>query len=158
MISSRYNTGSRLYRECGGNTAVEFALILPVLLLLIIGIFEFGRLYWIQNTLQYAAEQTSRCIMAKTDGTNVTSISGAGATCPLSTNLGGLSSASVTITNNSVVQPCTGGLSASRCQILTITYLFEFDPLLAGIMGVIGHASTTLPSITLTGQSQVPIG
>jgi len=141
-----------------GSSAVEFAIIIPVLLVLILGIYEFGRLYWIQNTLQYAAEQTGRCVMASTNGTSVTTISGTGATCPLSNNLGGLNSANVSVASNSVSQ-CTGGLSASKCQLITITYTFDFDDVLGGLMTLVAHgSSTSLPSITLSGQATVPIG
>ncbi|WP_248255693.1 TadE family protein [Georgenia sp. EYE_87] len=42
-------------RHDRGATAVEFALILPILLLLIIGITEFGRAYHVQTTLSDAA-------------------------------------------------------------------------------------------------------
>ena len=50
----------RLFGNCEGGAAAEFALLIPFILLLIYGIYEFGRLYWIQNTLQFAAEQTGR--------------------------------------------------------------------------------------------------
>jgi len=43
-----------------GAAAVEFAIVLPVLLLLVLGIVEFGRAYNIQTTLSGAAREGVR--------------------------------------------------------------------------------------------------
>jgi Flp pilus assembly protein TadG len=144
---------------CDGNAAVEFALMIPVLLLLIIGIYEFGRAYWIHNTVQYAAEQTGRCVLGRTDGSTLTSISGAGATCPYSNNLGGLSTAAVTVDTNTLVSPCVTSVIAptSNCQLIKLKYTFTFNGLLAALMGLVVHGSASMPDITFVGQSQVPI-
>lgn len=52
---------ARFIRDRGGATAVEMAVILPLLLLLMFGVIEFGRLLWTQVTLDYAAESAARC-------------------------------------------------------------------------------------------------
>lgn len=44
-----------------GTTAIEFAVILPAFLVLVLGIAEFGRLMWTQAALQFAAEGAARC-------------------------------------------------------------------------------------------------
>jgi len=49
-----------------GAAAVEFALVLPILLLLVIGIIEFGRAYHVQTTLSNAARDGVR-VMALQD-------------------------------------------------------------------------------------------
>lgn len=51
-----------------GASAVEFALVLPVLLLLVIGTLEFGRAYHVQTTLSNAARDGVR-VMALQDST-----------------------------------------------------------------------------------------
>jgi Flp pilus assembly protein TadG len=51
--------------DAAGSAAVEFALTIPVLLLLLLGIAEFGRLMWTQNSIQYAVEQAARCAAFK---------------------------------------------------------------------------------------------
>jgi Flp pilus assembly protein TadG len=44
-----------------GATAVEFALILPILLLCVLGLIEFARAVWTQATLDYVVEAAARC-------------------------------------------------------------------------------------------------
>ena len=43
-----------------GQSLVEFALILPVLLLIITGLFDVARATWQENTLAYAAREGTR--------------------------------------------------------------------------------------------------
>lgn len=47
-------------RREGGASLVEFAFVLPLLLLLVFGMFEFGRVFYIQLTLQSAVREASR--------------------------------------------------------------------------------------------------
>ncbi|KHL05049.1 TadE/TadG family type IV pilus assembly protein [Sinomonas humi] len=47
------------HRERGA-AAVEFALLLPALLLLVLGILDFGRIFSAQQTLTYAARAGAR--------------------------------------------------------------------------------------------------
>ena len=44
-----------------GTTALEYAIILPVLLLFLLGIMDVGRLLWVYTTLYRAAEAAARC-------------------------------------------------------------------------------------------------
>ena len=41
-----------------GASVVEFAIVAPVLMLLLVAVMEFGRMYWVRDSVQYAAEQT----------------------------------------------------------------------------------------------------
>lgn len=47
-------------RSKKGSVLVELALLTPFLLLLVGGIFEIGRMYYIQNTLEYSAKEAAR--------------------------------------------------------------------------------------------------
>ena len=51
---------TRLLREADGSEAIEFAIVANALLLFLLGTVEFGRLYWTQSELQYAAEAAAR--------------------------------------------------------------------------------------------------
>ncbi len=44
-----------------GSVAVEYGIILPVFLLLVLGIVDVGRLMWTQTTLDRAVEAAARC-------------------------------------------------------------------------------------------------
>lgn len=41
--------------------SIEFAIVLPLLLLVVFGLVDFGRAIWTQATLSYAAQATARC-------------------------------------------------------------------------------------------------
>ncbi len=43
-----------------GQTLVEFALILPALMLILMGLFEFGRMFQVWLTVQYSAQAAAR--------------------------------------------------------------------------------------------------
>ena len=51
----------RLARAPDGVETVEFALVSIALFMFLLGVVEFGRLYWTQSELQYAAEAAARC-------------------------------------------------------------------------------------------------
>lgn len=55
-------------RSDSGSSAVEFALISPVLMMLLFGILETSRAFWIQGALSYSVDQAARC--AAVDNTN----------------------------------------------------------------------------------------
>lgn len=48
-----------------GAAAVEAAFILPLLLLLILGIFEFGRMAWTRSALDFAVQEAARCAVVR---------------------------------------------------------------------------------------------
>jgi Flp pilus assembly protein TadG len=54
-------------REQRGATAVEFALIVPLLIVLVLGIAEFGRAFQVQGTLAAAAREGVRVMALQND-------------------------------------------------------------------------------------------
>ena len=56
----------RLARDRDGATAVEFALLLPVLVAMLLGLLSVGMLAFASNSLQFAAEDAARCAAVKT--------------------------------------------------------------------------------------------
>lgn len=51
----------RLVRGTRGASAVEFALVTPVLLSLLLGLVEYGRLMWTRQVVYETAFNTARC-------------------------------------------------------------------------------------------------
>lgn len=65
---SQIVAGARLLARCRrGAAAVESAMILPVLLLVLLGILEVGRVAWTQSTLTFAVQEAARCASVRPD-------------------------------------------------------------------------------------------
>ena len=52
----------------GGQSLVEFAFMLPIVLLVITGVFDVARAVWQENTLAYAAREGTRYAIVHGDG------------------------------------------------------------------------------------------
>jgi len=50
----------RMFKDDGAQSLVEFAFILPIILLIITGLFDVARAVWQENTLAYAAREGTR--------------------------------------------------------------------------------------------------
>ena len=59
-------------RGTRGSEAIEFAIILPALLMFVVGLMDTGRLLWVNGTLAHAVAAAARCaaINATTCGTS----------------------------------------------------------------------------------------
>ena len=53
----------RLLRHRGGATAVEFAMVLPVFVAMVFGIFQFGWAQHCNSSLRFAMEKASRALL-----------------------------------------------------------------------------------------------
>jgi len=56
--------GRRLWKDIGGTSAIEFALVSPLLFLLMFGIITFGLQYCARVALTYAASEGGRAAVA----------------------------------------------------------------------------------------------
>ena len=114
---------SRLWKASGGAAAAEFAIIGPILFLFVFGLYEVGRMFWIQNAIQFAAEETERYFIAHFTNTVAGCTSGALLTT-FNSNLAGISSSDpnllVVFTPVAVTPSVT---PVKSCQILA-TYSF----------------------------------
>ena len=48
-------------RDVSGAVAIELAFALPIVLLCVLGLIDFGRALWSQSTLNYAVQAAARC-------------------------------------------------------------------------------------------------
>jgi Flp pilus assembly protein TadG len=112
-------------REQRGATAVEFALIVPLLIVLVLGIAEFGRAFQVQGTLSAAAREGVRVMALQNN-----SVAAKDAVRNAATSL------SPTITDGEIaIDPPTGCPSVnpgSATVRLTISYPM---PYLTGFFG-----------------------
>ena len=102
-----------LKKDTEGATAVEFALIAPLLFILIFGLVEFGRLYWLQGSMAYAVEGAGRYAMLNISASNTDVINIA------KTNLYGIDPTSVNFT--------VSGSNSGGVNYLTIVAQSSFN-------------------------------
>jgi Flp pilus assembly protein TadG len=57
--------------RCGA-TAVEFAIVAPVFLAMMVGVFELSRAMWIKASMQYAVEEAARYAAVNTSSSAAT--------------------------------------------------------------------------------------
>jgi Flp pilus assembly protein TadG len=122
-----------------GAAAVEFALLLPVLLLLVFGIVDFGRALNAQITLTQAAREGVR--LAALGQPNVVSRTQAAAT--------GISPVTVTVTG------CQAGAGPAADAVVKTSYSFSFVTPIGAIAAMFGGSGIGSP-ITLTAQGVMP--
>jgi Flp pilus assembly protein TadG len=114
-----------------GQSLVEFALVVPLLLLLVIGIFEFGRAWMTKNILTGAAREAVR-LLAVPDPPGGPTAAGIRATALLAS--AGITTATISVNDT---------LVAFDNVSVTVTYNF---PVLTGLIPGLGNiplASTT---------------
>jgi len=126
----------RLVRSRLGATAVEFALVAPIFLTMVVGVFELSRAMWIKATMQFAVEETTRFAMVNTSAATTTL-----ETYAQNVLTGtGMSATGITF---SATQDATGSVN-----YVTISASHNF----AVITGLV-----PLPDVTLQAKSRVPL-
>lgn len=130
---------ARLGADERGAYAVEFALVAPLLIGLLFGIFEFGRALWTQGILDYAVEQASRCASINT------------ATCGTTVQIQNYAASQTAPLNlqPSVFTPIVAG----GCNKVSASYKFSF----VGTMPLVNETALFPTSVTLTSSSCYPI-
>ena len=122
-----------------GATAVEFALVLPVLLMILMGIVDFGRALNAQVTLTQAVREGARLAALKQP--NVVSRTQGAAT--------GLSGVAVTVTS------CPTPPSASSNASVLASVTFNFVTPVGALAGLFGGGGFGAP-ITLSATGVMP--
>jgi Flp pilus assembly protein TadG len=125
----------RRSREDQGSAAVEFALVLPVLLLIVFAIIDFGRMLNARIVLSQAAHEGARAVEITNDP--------AQAQARIDTTLGNLAGG---VTGRDIV-----GCDVAPDATVTLTYTFSYVTPLA-IFGGFGDES----GATMTATAVVP--
>jgi Flp pilus assembly protein TadG len=125
-------------RDDSGAAAVEFALVVPFVLLLLFGVIDFGRAYNMQLSLTHAAREGARVAA-----------------------LGG-SSASATSRTQSTAAPVTGvSVSVTSCPasvlpasdaVVTASRTYNYITPISGILNIMGQPALAAPAIQGTGR------
>ena len=109
-----------------GAAAIEFAVVLPLLMLLAFGLIDIGRAVWTQATLNYAAQATARCFAIGSSSCSTAALAQAyGASQAYGMNLtctGGTGSQCVTASKTT----CNGQNAAQAQVNETFGYIFPF--------------------------------
>jgi Flp pilus assembly protein TadG len=132
---------ARMGRDRGA-TAVEFALVLPLLLLIVFGIIDFGRALNAQVTLTEAAREGVRLAALGYSNTDVEAR--AQAAVPQ------LSGVDVTVTSS-----CQPGAGPTADAEVNVSYSFSFVTPVGAIAGLFGGTGLGGP-ITLSAQGVMP--
>lgn len=140
MLGRAFHKGGKVtMRSEKGAAAVEMALILPVLILLLLGIMEFGRAFNTQVTLTNAARESVRVmsIAKNAQDSRASAISAAGTLSPGLTS----SNIAIAIPGSTSTDPCPAGSTA------TVTLSYSLNSL----TGIAGPFAMTGKGVMLCG-------
>jgi len=144
---------SRRRRRSRGQALVEFALVLPLLILIFMGLFDFGRAVFAWNTLSNAAREGAR--VAIVDQTAVAGVP-IGATEAANQASGlGLDASDVNDVEVLYLLPDLSGNCAGRSLgcIVDVTVHYDFSaitPIIGSVIGPIDLVATTQLPIEFT--------
>ena len=131
-------------RSDSGSALIEMALTLPLMLLVSVGIFEFGRAYQTWQVVTNAAREGAR--IAILPGTTDAMVSARVRTYRSDGQLSDSTSATVTIVRDATIAMGAGTASASR---ITVNYPFTFMAL-QPIARLVDSRSTAGAPLTMT--------
>ncbi len=123
-----------------GATAVEFALLFPLLMLIVFGTIDFGRALNAQITLTQAAREGAR-LDALGEPNVVTQTQNAAT---------GLSPVNVTVT------ACPAGGSLGSDAVVNVSYQFTFITPIGAVAALVGGGGGLGSPVTLTAQGVMP--
>ena len=127
-----------------GQSLMEFALVLPLLLLMAFGITEFGRAYYQYNTLSKAIRNGARYMSSHPyDNANITSTQNmvvygqsSGSGTPV---LPGLTPSMIAVTPNGGTSPYDAINPPQSVSVGVVNY--PFSPLVPGVISVLKNAT-----------------
>ncbi len=123
---------ARLKRDCGGSATIEFGMLGPIVITLMLGVLQMGVAMWSYNSLRSVASETARYAVTNYQAANKISASSISSQATLiATNSPyGLTSANLTIT---VTTAATQRVSGATEMTLTMNYTV---PTMASLVGL----------------------
>lgn len=121
---------ARLRRDERGAAALEFALILPVFLLIIYGALSFGLAMSVQSSLNQAAAEGARAAVGATDST-YQSVAQAAAQARVTATVGAANGKYAVVTPSGPYVCGTG-----TCVRITISYPYSTHPVIPAAPGL----------------------
>ncbi len=137
---------SVLFSERGA-TAIEFALILPLLLLLIIGLVDFGRMGFVQVSVTSASREGARLSSLDSTGTGTTAtiasyVQTAAPNAAKVSQLDGAGTLTVSVTQ------CSGSQSSENTSVTASTNFKWLLPV--GLLSLVSSSGSTLSNFTIS--------
>jgi Flp pilus assembly protein TadG len=133
----------RKQSEHRGQALVEFALVIPVLLLIFMGILDFGRAIYAYNTLSNAAREGARVAIVDQTVTGGIPV-GAQRAADQSTGLGVNPSTDVDVTYTTPAGTACPAHSLGCTATVDVRYQFRaLTPIISSIVGPIDLESST---------------
>lgn len=127
----------RTLRDRGGNAVIEFSILAPVMLMFLLGGFDFARMFYVRHGLEYATEQAARYYMM-----NATAQQSAVTTYLQGLMVSGLGSA-VTVAYTDTAN--CNAQSNVTCTTIAASYPFSFAVSFLGI----GSKTLTATSVSV---------
>jgi Flp pilus assembly protein TadG len=158
-------------REDRGQTLVEFALILPIFVLLLVGIFDFGRAIYAYNTISNAAREAVRVAIVDQScnviGTEAQNRAGLGITwAPTVAQPCGPSTSDISIRflnadgttpagSDRCLQPdATPGVPFGCLVQVTVRYRYNAaTPIISNLVGTLNLTASTRQAVEFTNET-----
>lgn len=136
---------SHVNRERGA-AAVEFALILPLLVLIIFLLIDFGRFFFVANSMVGASQEAVRVLAFEATDAQAQSITVAGTAMTSAAKVASLSGSPTTVT--SVSTACTG---SPRIASFKITITFQWLTPISLLQSFGNESASSQRTMTTTG-------
>jgi Flp pilus assembly protein TadG len=131
-----------------GQALLEMAMTIPLLLVVTVGIFEFGRAYQTYQILTNSAREGAR--LAILPGSTLTNVQDRVRQYLTSGQVPNASLASINLTTGSVAM----GSGTSPSSVVTVSYPYTFV-VLRPVMNLLVRTSTVGSAITLVGRAEM---
>ena len=142
----------KIYRDERGVTATELAIIMPVFLLLLAGMIEFGMAYWQQHVLTSAAREGARAASLYRSTANEDTIRN------MVTQYirdGGVSTTGVTV--NITQEGIPGDTGSMKVVTVSKPYSFKFISVIISSFNYLMGNGTFPENITINGEAKMVI-